>query len=343
MKRDVRKEKPEVILELRRRAVALKQDGHTHDEIAALLNVSEGASRKWWRLHREGGQAALALGRRGRRTGEIRTLTKEQERSVRRVITDKTPEQIKMPFALWTRPAIAQMIEQRHGVRLPVRTLGEYLKRWGFSPQRPRKTAYERDPVEVRKWLEHDYPRIARRARREKAEVLWGDETGVSNQDHPGRGYAPRGRTPVVRGLARRASTSMISAVGNRGTLRFMVYQGGLKAGTFLMFLKRLVQGSKRKVFLIVDNLRVHKALLVRHWLEANKQRIELFYLPPYSPDLNPDEYLNNTLKSRLRNQPKAGDVAGVQRMVRSQMRQTQSDPALIRRLFQHEAVRYAA
>lgn len=341
--RDVRKETPEVIYELRVRAVELKLQGLTHETIANTLDISVAASRLWWRMYREDGKSGLTLGRRGRPSGVCRKLTQSQEKIVIKTITDKTPEQLKLPFALWTRPVIRQFIQERFDIKLPVRTPGHYLKRWGFTPQRPKKVAYEQQPAAVREWIEEKYPEIMKRAKAEKADILWGDETGVSNQDHSGRGYAPKGKTPVVRGLARRVTTSMISAIGNRGDARFMIYKGGLKVDIFIKFLSRLIKGAKRKVYLIVDNLRVHKAKAVNGWLAERLDKIELFYLPPYSPELNPDEYLNNTVKGRLRNQPAASNHSELRSQLAKVMRSTQKNPALIRSLFNHPAVAYAA
>ena len=341
--RDVRKESPEVIHELRVRAVEMKLNGLTHEAIAKALDVSIAASRLWWRFYREGGKDALKLGKRGRPQGARRTLSKSQEKVVQRAVSDKTPEQLKLPFALWTRPVIGQFIAERFGIRLPVRTLGHYLKRWGYTPQRPKKVAYEQQPVAVREWLQKSYPAIARRAKAENAEILWGDETGVSNQDHAGRGYAPIGKTPVVRGLAKRVTTSMISAIGNRGDARFMIFKGGLKSDTFIKFLGRLIKGAKRKIFLIVDNLRVHKAKVVGEWVAERSNRIELFFLPPYSPELNPDEYLNNTVKSRMRNQPPASTQSELKAQLGKVMKSAQRKPQLIQSLFKHPKVAYAA
>jgi transposase len=341
--RDVRKETPAVIYELRVRGVEMKLQGHTHASIAKTLNVSVAASRLWWGLYKEGGKKALELEKRGRPQGACRTLSNVQEKVIQKAITDKTPEQLKMPFALWTRPVISQFIEKRFGIRLPVRTLGHYLKRWGFTPQRPKKLAYEQQPEKVKDWIEREYPAIAKRAKAEKAEILWGDETGVSNQNHPGRGYAPVGKTPVVRGMARRTTTSMISAIGNRGNARFMIYKGGLNAGIFIKFLSRLIQRASRKIFLIVDNLRVHKSVIVKQWVAEHSKQIELFYLPPYSPELNPDEYLNNTVKSRLRNQARAATDSELKAQLSKVMKSVQKSPILIKSLFRHPKVAYAA
>jgi transposase len=339
----VRKECPAVIFELRVRAVEMKLQGHTHPSIAQTLDVSVAASRLWWKLYKEAGREGLELGTRGRPTGTCRTLTPRQERAIQKAITDKVPEQMKLPFALWTRPAIRQLIRERYNVTLPVRTLGHYLKRWGFTPQRPKKAAYEQQPQQVREWLDNTYPKIAKRAKAQKADILWCDETGVSNQDHAGRGYAPRGQTPVVRGVARRVSTSMISAIGNRGDARFMIYKGGLKAGIFLTFLKRLIKGAKRKIFLVLDNLRVHKSKAVMKWVEEHAGEVELHYLPAYSPELNPDEYLNNTMKGRMRNMAKVSDQAGLKKQLTSVMQSLTRNRELILKMFQHPNVAYAA
>lgn len=341
--RDVRKESPEVIYELRCRAIELKKSGLTHQEVADALDVSVAASRLWWRLFREWGAGGLELQRRGRPMGTRRVLAQKQEAFVIKAITDKTPEQLKLPFALWTGPVIRRFIQESFGILLPIRTLRHYLKRWGFTPQRPKKMAWERQPKEVSKWMKETYPAIARRAKAENADILWGDETGISNQDHCGRGYSPIGVTPVVRGMARRVTTSMISAIGNRGDVRFMIYKGALKTDTFILFLSRLIRSAKNKVFLIVDNLRVHRAAKVREWVEARTSQIELFFIPPYSPDINPDEYLNNTVKSQMRNHPAASSHEELKARLGSTMKSNQRKPTLIRNLFKHPNVAYAA
>ncbi len=341
--RDARKLPPEAIQELRYRAVEMKLDGLTYKQVSKHLQVSVAAIRNWMQLYRDGGWDNLKMLRRGRPVGSNRTLSKKQERAIKKLIIDKTPDQLKMPFALWNRPAIREMIEQRYGILLPVRTLGEYLKRWGFTPQCPKRRAYEQQPEAVRKWLDTTYPEIEKRVKREKADILWGDETGFSNQSHVGRGYSPKGNTPVARGLAKRVTTSMISAVSNKGSLRFMIYKGSLKVDVLIKFLKRLVKGAKKKIFLVLDNLRVHKAVKVTQWVQKHIDQVELFFIPPYSPELNPDEYLNNTIKSQLRNKPPATSRLELEGRLRSKMKSNQRQPVLVRSLFQKDAVRYAA
>jgi transposase len=340
---DRRSSQPEVLRELRERAVAMKQLGKTHREIAQALDIGESTSRLYWSLHKKGGSSGLELGKRGRPPGTHRRLNPRQEKAIQKVIIDKTPDQLKMPFALWTRDAISQLILDRYGLRLPVRTMGEYLRRWGFTPQKPKRRDYEQQPEAVRQWLEEEYPAIEKRAKAQGAEIYWGDETGINNQDQVGRSYAPKGKTPVRQARAKKVSVSMISAVTNKGQLRFMVYRKGMNAEVFVQFLKRLVRSSARKVMLIVDNLRAHKSKRVAQWLKEHREQIEVYYLPPYSPELNPDEYLNNTLKKQLGNHPPAGSVREQQSRVRSQMRSNQKKPTIIAALFRAPAVAYAA
>lgn len=192
------------------------------------------------------------------------------------------------------------LIERKTTKRLSLDVVGRYLKSWGMSPQRPVRRATERNEAAVQQWLRDDYPNIAERAKAEGAEILWADETGVSNQANYDRSYAPTGETLVIPRPAARFSQSMISSVTNRGEVRFMIYDGALNVAIFLKFLKRLIRGRTRKLFLIVDNLRVHCAKAVTVWITEHKDVIELFYLPPYAPDTNPDEFLNNDLKQAI-------------------------------------------
>lgn len=314
----------------------------THQQVAQTLGVSRPNVTRWWGLYQQGGGIALHAKRRGRRTGQQRRLHLEQERQTRRWIQDKTPEQLKMPFALWTRKAVAELIETRCGITLPVRTMGEYLKRWGFTPQKPLKRAYEQNPKAIRRWLQDEYPAIVARACKEKAQIYWGDETGLSSEDHRGRGYAPKGQTPVVNVSAKRFSISMISGVTNRGTLRFMVYKGALRVNSFIEFLRRLERDAPKKVFLIVDNLRVHHAIKVRQWLLQHDKRIELFFLPSYSPEHNPDEYVHQDAKASLRHKPAARSDTELSGNLRRHMRSLQRLPSKIKRFFDHPKVAYA-
>jgi transposase len=289
---------------------------------------------------RRSGEVALAGGRRGRRPGEQKALSARLERKIRRLIADRCPDQLKLPFALWTREAVCALIAREAGVHLSASAIGRTLRAWGFTAQRPARRAIERREPEVGAWLQHEYPAIAARAKAEGAEIHWADETGLSNQANYGRSFAPRGETPVLARPAARVSQSMISSLTNRGALRFMVYDGALTAATFLVFLRRLVKVAERKLFVIVDNLRVHRAKRVTAWAKANAERIELFRLPP---EHNPDEFLNNDVKQAMARRRVTRDKASLKAGLTSYMRGLQRRPAKVRAFFQAPSVRYAA
>jgi len=278
--RDFRKLDAATQAELRRVAVGMVAAGKTRIEAAAAVGVNRRFVGEWVAAVVRSGEAALAGGRRGRRPGEQKMLSVPQEARIKRVITDRCPDQLKLPFALWTREAVAALIERESGLRLSRSTVSSYLRSWGFTAQRPMTRASERSEPAVRAWLERDYPAIAARAKAEDCQIQWADETGLSNQANYGRSFAPRGRTPVIARPAARFSQSMISSLTNQGKLRFMVYDGALNTAIFLRFLRRLVKDAARKVFLIVDNLRVHRAKVVTAWVQENADRVELFYLP---------------------------------------------------------------
>lgn len=329
--------------ERRRRAVKLRLSGMKLSEVAEAVELSRGTVSAVMKAYRSGGWPAVALKRRGRSVGDGRRLTMEQERQIRRVICEHTPDQLKMPFALWSRAAVGELIRQRFGTQPPVRTVGHYLKRWGFTPQKPIRKAYEQRPAEVKAWLEEEYPRIAERAKTEGAEIHWGDETGLRSDDARGRGYAPKGQTPVVRVCSRRESFSLISTVTNQGKVRWMVYDGALNAKILIRFFKRLIKGAGRKVFVILDNLRVHHAKIVREWLSEHGAQIEAFYLPSYSPELNPDECLNGDLKQAVTSKAPCREKGQLKKVTIQHLRKLSRSPRRVRSYFQHRPVRYAA
>lgn len=330
--------------ELRRVAVRMVHEGHTRIEAAAAVGVDRHSVGLWVAAVARSGESTLVSGRPGRRPDEQKALAPEQELRIRRLITATCPDQLDLPFALWTREAVGLLIARETGVRLSSRTtIGDYLHDWHFTPQRPRKRATERREPAVQTWLDRDYPAIVARAQAEGAEIHWGDETGVSNQANYGRSFAPEGRTPVIPRPATRFAYSMISTVTNLGTLRFMIDEGALNALIFLNFLRRLIKDAPRKVFLIVDNLRVHRAKAVAAWLEVNRERIEVFYLPPYAPDHNPDEFMHNDLKQGLARRRTPKDRAALKSGLQSHMRSLQRRPSKVRAFFQAPTVRYAA
>jgi transposase len=333
----------QVLNERRCQAVKLRLSGMKLATVAATVGLSPGTIISAMKSYKAGGWPAVAISARGRSVGEGRTLTADQEKAIRKLISDRTPDQLKMPYALWTRSAVGDLIEQQFGIKLPVRTVGHYLKRWGFTPQKPIRKAYEQRPAEVKKWLDTEYPAIAARAKAEGAEIHWGDETGLRSDDVRGRGYAPKGQTPVVRVCSNRESLSLISTVTNQGKVRWMVFGGALNAKILIRFLKRLIQDAQRKVFLILDNLRVHHAKVVREWLATQVEHLEVFYLPSYSPELNPDECLNADLKQAVTSQAPARSKGQLKKATVGHLRKLSKSPERVKSYFQHQPVRYAA
>jgi transposase len=311
--------------------------------IAAQLGLTQTGVFNICKRYERYGARGLISGKRGRKPGEQRLLDTGQEAEVQRLIRRHMPDGLGLPFALWSRAAVAALIEQCCGVTLAVRTVGKYLARWGFTARKPLRRAYEQRPAEVRRWLRRDYPAIRIRARRQQGAIFWGDETGLRSDDVRGRRYAPRGRTPVVRVNHKRAGLSLISAVTNKGELRWMVLAGAVNATRLIRFLDRLVREARRKVFLILDRLRVQRAAPVRDWLAAHRADIEVFYLPAYSPELNPDEGLNADLKQAVTRTAPARSKAQLKRAAINHMRRLSKLPSRIRSYFQHKPVRYAA
>jgi len=329
---------------LRARAVHLVRElGYSQTTAAHAIGASRQIVNQWVRRHAEAGDEGLLDGRRvSPRKGKGLLTAREAER-VQGWIRDKCPDQLKLPYMLWTAPVVREVIRRRLGKELGESTVRLYLERWGFTPQKPMARATQRSDAAITRWLHQEYPTIARRAKREKALICWGDETGISNQDQIGRGYAPKGMTPVVNKTIRKFTTSMISAVNNRGLMRFMCFKGALNAALFIAFLKRLIESIPEKVFLIVDNLRVHHAVKVRKWVEAHKQRICLYFLPPYAPEHNPDEYLNNDVKQQMKNLPRPDSQDELAQSTASVMRSIQKQPHRVRSYFRAVDVRYAA
>jgi transposase len=340
IKRDFRKLSSATQAELRRVAVAMVRAGKTRVEAAETVGVNRRFVGQWVKVAAQRGEAVLAGGRRGRRPGEQKALSAVQEDRLRVLIARGCPDQFGLSFALWTRQAVRALIARETGVWLTLSAVGRYLRAWGFTAQRPARRATERRDEAVRAWLERTYPAIARNARVQGCEIQWADETGLANY---GRSFAPRGHTPVIRRPGKRFSQSMISSLTNQGKLRFMVYEGALKAPIFLNFLQRLIREATRKLFVIVDNLPVHRAHRVTAWVQDHADRIELFYLPSYAPEHNPDEFLNNDLKQAMARRRTPRDKATLKSSPTSYMRSLQRCPAKVRAFFQAPSVRYAA
>ena len=342
-KTDARKLSTEAQQQLRNQAIRLRKSGRKYKEIAEITGVHETTVCKWYKAFLRDGKSAVAIKKRGRPKGSCCTLQPEQEKELQKAIQDKCPDQMKLPFALWTRIAVQQLIRQLWSIDMPIRTVGEYLKRWNFTPQKPLKAAYKKNPKGVKAWLDNEYPEIAKRAKNEKAEMHWGDETGLCNDSYHGRSYAPRGETPVIKLHPRCERVNLISSVTNQGKVRFMVYKNKMNSQTMITFMERLIKGADKKIFLIVDNLKVHHSYIVKEWLKEHENEIELFFLPSYSPELNPDEYLNCDLKGGVHSGVPARTKKELKRKAISHLRKLQKLPGRVMKYFKHPKIAYAA
>lgn len=343
-KEDGRKLSRQAQHERRKQAVRLYRKGMKIKEIADALCMAENTVRSAVAAAEQGGLRALAPKPTGRAWGQKRRLTGEQELHIQRHISKNRPEQLKLGFALWTRAAVLLLVQQEFGIELPIRTMGEYLKRWGFTPQRPITKAYEQRPEAVQQWLDEEYPVIAERAKTEGAEIHWGDETAVVNTDVRGRGYQFKAQTPLAYAAGgQRHKLSMISTVTNQGATRWMIIDGAFDSDRFIEFLQALIKDAGKKVFLIVDNLRVHHSKPVKAWLAEHEEHIQVFYLPSYSPELNPDERLNADLKYALGSRIQVRTKDKLRKATEAHMNMLSSNPQRVRSYFDDPKVKYAA
>jgi transposase len=340
--RDARTLSQDAQEEMRRQAVRALKKGKTQMQVVEDFGIKQSTVSVWWSSFQQGGWSALRKKKRGRRTGSGRKMSPEQEKEIQKVLTDKTPDQLKMRFALWTREAVRQLILERFGIEYGLQTMSTVLARWDFTPQRPFKKAYEQRPAEVKQWMEETYPTVENKARAEGAEIWWGDETAIKPECHFRRSYSPKGVTPVVRQSAKRFHSSLISAVNNQGKMQWMPLKEAINSDTFLKFLKQLVKFRKRKIILIVDNLRVHHSRPVKDWLEKNRDRIELVFLPAYSPELNPDEYWNNYLKQTVTAEERHTEKNELDVTVSLKMFLFSIRKHVVKSFFSHPSVQYA-
>lgn len=321
----------------------LKPNGKVNVEVVAeICECSTSHVRHTWKKYREGGVEAVKAVEMGRPENSG-SLTVKQQEEIQKLIVDKCPEQLKMKGFLWDRERVCDLVYRLFKVKLTVQGMGKYLKKWGFSAQRPVKRNHKQNPAEVEKWLKEEYPAIKERAKQENAEIAWGDETCCQNESNYVKGYAPIGQTPVLPVGNEHFRVSMISAITNQGKLRFMFYKGGMNAKRLIAFMRRLIKEANRKIYLILDNLRSHHAKIVGEWLEKHRDEIEVHFLPPYSPEYNPDEYLNGNLKREMAKKGYAESVDELESKARGTMKSFQKNPAHVASFFKAKRLRYAA
>jgi transposase len=340
---DARQLSDEALQVLRLRALRGIELGYAEVDLADLLGVCHETISRWWVAYSAEGLSSLPGGRTGRPLGSGRFLSDQQAERIKARIDNHSPEALGIPHALWTRRSVRELIRKEFDIDLAERTVGQYLRRWGYTSKKPGRHSRQQDPDEVEQWLEETYPAIEEQAAREDAEILWTDEVGVAADHHPGCGYARVGERATMEVPGPHIRVNQISAISNEGTVRFMTYKGALNAAVFLVFLNKLVEGSKRKILLIADRLQAHKTPAVTAWVEAHKDRIEVFYLPAYSPEMNPVEYLNNDMKGAVNESGLPEDRGTLYTRIVAFMDNLASVPKHVISYFLHPWVQYAA
>jgi transposase len=340
-KTDLRKLNNDELYTTRKQIVRLKRMRLRGSVIEGMTGVNCYAISRIWSAYQRGSIEALKPQVSGRKKGDGSLLTVEQEKAVKQIIIDKTPEQYKMRFMLWTRQAISGLVKQLYGIDLSLRCVTNYMKRWGFTCQRPTKQAYFKDNVRADRFMKEEYPAINKRAKEEKAEIYWGDETGIDNQEHYQRGFAPKGQPPAIPVESKRERVNMMSAITNRGTIRFMMFDETMNQLRLIEFMRRLISNVPHKVYLILDNLRVHHGKKVQAWLAKHKDRIEVFYLPAYSPEINPDEYFNHALKLDVHSGISPRTKSDIHHKAQSFVRKLQHNTERVMAFFRHPKVAY--
>jgi transposase len=263
----------------------------THQQASDLFHVSKSAVDKIWTRYKASGIRGIKSKKRGVQEGK--KINGKQSAEVCQFIKDNLPDQLKLAYGLWTREAVQQLILDRYGIELSRWQVGRYVKSWGYTPQKPITKAFEQKPEKVKAWLETEYPAIKKRASKENAIIYFGDETGMRSDHQAGRSDAPAGKTPVIKKTDQPFSLNMISALSNHGHLQFMIMDGRFNSEVFQTFLLQMIKYSRRKIFFVTDGHPAHKTKKLNEWLSENSNRIEVFFLPPYSPELSPQEHVN--------------------------------------------------
>ena len=336
---DARRLDHKTLTELRKRGVESVQNGQSPEIVAKALGINRVTMYGWLSRYRNGGLGALDARKRG---GRKPKLDAKAIKWIYNTVTSKNPLQLKFTFALWTAKMVGEIIYQRFGIKLSKASVCRLLNQLGLTPQRPVWRAYQQRPEDVQRWLKEEYPHIRTMARRHKALIFFGDEAGVRSDHHAGTTWGIKGKTPIVSSTGARFGLNLISAVSAQGEFRFMTVRGKVSASKFIEFIKRLIHGIDRMVFLIVDGHPTHKAKMVRRFVDSIKDRFRLFYLPPYSPELNPDERVWNDLKNNAIGKQVITTPKDLYRSVISYLRFIQKSPCRVRSDYNNETTLYA-
>lgn len=339
-KMDGRKIDHETLEHLRLLAVRrVVEGGEAPSEVMRSLGLCRTSIYPWLRRHVRKGEAGL---RARKSKGPQRKLTDPQRRKVRGWIIGKDPRQYGFEFGLWTRQIVAVLIAEKFGITLGLTAVGRLLASLEITPQKPLRRAYERDPEAVGQWVRKDYPRLRRRARAVGATIFFLDEAGFSSEPVLGRTYGLRGQTPVVATSGQRQKVSAMSAISARGGFWSTVYTGMLNASRFVEFLGDFRRGRREKIFLVVDGHPSHKAKLVKDYVQSCRGKLELHFLPPYAPDLNPDEFVWQHAKTNGAAKKPLRKNESLKVRVTQDLANIKANKPLVRSFFMGKSVVYA-
>lgn len=340
MVQDGRKLDHKTLEEMRIRAVLQVQSGVSPEDITKALGLSAPVIYNWLARYRQHGMDGLKA---KKISGRPPRLTGKMMKWIYNTVVQKNPFQFRFEFALWTRDMIREIINDKYKIKLSLSSVSRLLKQLGLTCQRPIFKAWQQNEQQVNNWLKKVFPKLKLRAKDERAEIYFADEAGVRSDYHSGTTWSPKGQTPIVEKTGARFSMNMISALSPRGDFRFMVVEGSVKGKVFVEFLKRLLVGSKKKIFLIVDGHPTHRSKLTKEFVSSTNGKLELFYLPPYSPELNPDELVWNTLKNGIVGRSTVSSRQELKSKIIGGLRRIQKNKKMIQSFFQHEKTKYAA
>jgi transposase len=338
-KRDLRRLKHAELTTFREQAVRQVQSGISVGAVRKGMGVSRSALFGWLARYRNGGWDALGAGKRG---GRKPKLDGDKLKWIYATVVDKDPGQLKLPFALWTTVLVAEVIRKHFGIKLSRWSVMRLLRQLGLSPQKPLQRAYQQDSDAVARWKDEVYPQIVAEAKKVGATVYFGDESSIRSDYHTGTTWAPKGKTPVVKTTGARFSVNMIAAISARGTMRFMLYKGTMDAVLFQEFLSRLLKDSDGPVFLILDGHPVHRSKHIREFVESTGGKLRLFFLPGYSPELNPVEQTWNYTKRHNIGKRTIKGPDHLKKLALGALRKLQKLPDVIRGFFRHPECAYA-
>jgi transposase len=323
---------------LRLRAVEQVGAGAHPEDVAETLGLHRKTVYGWLAKYREGGKDAL---RAKPVPGRPPRLGGAQLARLYALIVGNDPRQMQFEFALWTRDMVREVIRREFGVRLSVVSVGRLLRKLGLSPQRPLHRAYQQNPEAVERWKREEYPAIRAAAEEQGAVVHFADEAGTRSDYHAGTTWSPVGQTPVVKNTGARFSVNMISAVSAKGALRFALYEGNTNAQVFINFCQRLLHDAPGPVYLIVDGHPAHRATATKEFAASTGGRLKLIFLPGYSPELNPDEWVWKNVKHDRIGKTGVTSKDDLKSKAIGALRRLQKRPRLVRAFFADPRLRY--